>query len=357
MKVNAYIYGCGNLFCKKYQGIKQHYNLKQILDNYKEGQMVMNEQEKIEITKPNYIDRQIPIMLMREDFIKAWRELRESGISNPILFSNTISPLTEIENTLFSNGQKVYEEKGGLWYTDSDGSCYRLNEYESIYTFMKNLERRRVRSDLIKELSVNPFNRNFGFSRGLPIDRWYIEKWLSRNSSYIKGDVMEIAEDTYTRRYGQDGSYKAHILNVTPMGEGIIVGNLETGEGISGDSIDCFILTQTLGFIYDFNSVLDNLYRMLRKGGVALITTGGISQISRYDMDRWGHYWWFTSLSLKKMIENSKFGKDYVMETYGNVKVACAMLYGMAAEELTADELEYQDNDYEVLHCLVLTKR
>jgi hypothetical protein len=34
----------------------------------------------------------------------------------------------------------------------------------------------------------------------------------------------------------------------------------------------------------------------LKPGGVLLATVSGISQISRYDMYRWGDYWRFTTL-------------------------------------------------------------
>ncbi len=96
---------------------------------------------------------------------------------------------------------------------------------------------------------------------------------------------------------------------------------------------------------------------MLKDGGVGLITVAGISQISRYDMDRWGDYWRFTDLSIKKAFEEV-FGEGIVeVETYGNVLASTAFLQGISAEELTKDELFYKDNDYQMTITIKAVKR
>ena len=46
---------------------------------------------------------------------------------------------------------------------------------------------------------VTPFSREFGYDRGQPIDRYYIEQFLSAHASDVRGHVLEIADDTYTR--------------------------------------------------------------------------------------------------------------------------------------------------------------
>ena len=47
-----------------------------------------------------------------------------------------------------------------------------------------------------------PINPVFGLRRGQPVDRYYIEAFLRKNSSDIYGRVMEIGDDTYTRKFG-----------------------------------------------------------------------------------------------------------------------------------------------------------
>ncbi len=52
--------------------------------------------------------------------------------------------------------------------------------------------------------TLEPVSKVFGFDRGTPIDRVYIEDFIKKNSKYIKGVVCEIAENTYSRKFGFD---------------------------------------------------------------------------------------------------------------------------------------------------------
>jgi len=200
--------------------------------------------------------------------------------------------------------------------------------------------------------TLKPISRVFGFDRGTPIDRFYIEDFLRKNQNYITGIVCEIAEDTYSKKFGYNVE-KIEILSYTPDNEkATIIGDLTNINTLPESKIDCFICTQTLNFIYDFKSAIRGIHYILKKGGVALVTVAGISQISRYDYIRWGDYWRFTDLSMKKAF-SEVFGEENVyIETYGNVLTAVAFLHGISAEELTKDELLYKDPDYQLLICV-----
>jgi len=195
-----------------------------------------------------------------------------------------------------------------------------------------------------------PVSRIFGLDRGTPIDRFYIEQFLERNALSIRGRVLEVAEDTYTRKYGGNRVAHSDVLHVVPgTPHATIIGNLESGHGIPDEAFDCIILTQTLQFIYDFRSAAFHLHRALAPGGILLLTVPGISQISRYDMDRWGEYWRFTSLSLQRLL-GEFFPRDSVgVEAHGNILAAVSFLHGIAAEEIPGGLLENRDPDYEVL--------
>lgn len=201
----------------------------------------------------------------------------------------------------------------------------------------------------------DPISRQFGFDRGKPIDRYYIEKFLGENSSYISGTVLEIGDNAYTRAFGKN-VLKSEILNYEPSPLCTIVGDLSTGENIPSEKFDCIILTQTLQFIYDVDSALKNAYNALKPGGTILLTASGISQISRYDMDRWGEYWRFTNASLKKLIEDNSGDSKIEITSYGNVEIAKAFLEGLSCEEIPADLFSYNDNDYQVLLTAAVTK-
>jgi hypothetical protein len=196
--------------------------------------------------------------------------------------------------------------------------------------------------------SLKPISKVFALDRGTPIDRIYIEDFLEKNKECVRGVVCEIADNTYSKKYAQDVE-KFEILHYTNDNDNAtIVDDLSNIKTIPKERIDCFILTQTLNFIYDFKSAIQGLYHMLTKDGVALVTVAGISQISRYDMDRLGDYWRFTDLSIKKVFEEI-FGENNInVEVYGNVLTSTAFLQGISAEELTKEELFYKDKDYQM---------
>ncbi len=196
---------------------------------------------------------------------------------------------------------------------------------------------------------VTPLSRDFGYDRGLPIDRYYIERFLSTYASDVRGHVLEIADDTYTRRFGGGRVTKSDVLHVEETERATIVGDLSCGDHIASETFDCMILTQTLQFIYDVPAALRTAWRILRPGGVVLATVPGITPISRYDMDRWGCYWAFSSQSVHRLFEAAFPAAEIRVETHGNVLAASAFLYGLAAEDLKRRELDSHDPDFQVV--------
>jgi SAM-dependent methyltransferase len=197
---------------------------------------------------------------------------------------------------------------------------------------------------------VTPISPIFGLDRGQSIDRYYIDKFLMRHTADINGNVLEVAENRYTRRFGGERVTKSDVLHVQEGNPGAtIVADLSSSCGIAPNIFDCIILTQTLQHIYDGRAAIQTLYRILKPAGVLLATFPGISQISRYDMERWGDYWRFTTLSARKLFEEAFQSTNVRVEAYGNVLAASAFLQGIATEELRREELDHVDPDYEML--------
>jgi hypothetical protein len=197
---------------------------------------------------------------------------------------------------------------------------------------------------------TEPVSRVFGFDRGVPVDRYYIEAFLELHKSDIAGRVLEVAEATYTRRYGGNRVVYSDVLHAVPgNAEATIIGDLASGKGIPCSSFDCLVLTQTLPFIFDLTGAIRHAWDALKPRGVLLATMAGISQVSRYDADRWGDYWRLTEQSARRLFED-QFGQGSVtVRAYGNVLVACAFLQGLAVHELKRSELDYFDPDYPVV--------
>ena len=205
--------------------------------------------------------------------------------------------------------------------------------------------------------STEKMSKIFGLDRGQPIDRYYIEKFLLENKQLIKGVVLEIAENTYSKKYGNDVS-KYEILHKTADNtKATIIGDLTKLETLPKSKIDCFICTQTFNFIYNFQDAIRGSYYLLKNNGVILATVAGISQISKYDMDRWGDYWRFTTLSIEKSFADVFGAENVNVDFYGNILTSIAFLEGLASDELTNDELNYKDENYQLILTIIATKK
>jgi SAM-dependent methyltransferase len=197
---------------------------------------------------------------------------------------------------------------------------------------------------------LRPISRVFGFDRGQPIDRYYIEKFLLAHAQDIRGAVLEVGDEAYTLKFGQDRVTKRDVLHIEPdHPRATVVADLTHADGTPSDAFDCIIFTQTLQVIYDVRAAVRTLHRLLKPGGILLTTVPGISQISRFDMNRWGEYWRFTTLSTRRLFEEVFPSANVSIEAHGNVLAAVAFLNGLAAEDLRPEELDYHDADYQLL--------
>lgn len=197
---------------------------------------------------------------------------------------------------------------------------------------------------------ITPFSRVFGFDRGLPVDRYYIESFLDQHRGDIRGRVLEIGDSEYTQKFGGAQVTHSEVLHAVPGNpQATLVGDLVTGRGIPAVNFDCLILTQTLFAIFELKGAISQCYEALKPGGVLLATLPGISQISRYDLERWGDYWRFTTCSAQKLFEERFQTENLSIQAWGNVLAAMSLLQGLAANELTKEELDYRDPDYQVI--------
>jgi SAM-dependent methyltransferase len=196
---------------------------------------------------------------------------------------------------------------------------------------------------------VEPLSRHFGYERGQPVDRWYIEQFLAENAENISGAVLEVGSATYTRYFGGRRVQRSDVLNVRPGDpETTFVADLADAPTLPSGAFDCIILTQTLHLIFDLCAAVRTVHRVLRPGGVALVTVPGISPVS---LDQWSETWFWslTPLAAERLF-GDVFGPPNVeVAAKGNVASAVAFLQGRSAGELHAHELDVVDPQYPML--------
>jgi peptidoglycan/xylan/chitin deacetylase (PgdA/CDA1 family) len=195
---------------------------------------------------------------------------------------------------------------------------------------------------------LTPFSQQWGFDRGTPVDRHYIERFLEPRADLIRGRVLEMGEPRYTSMFGGQRVTEIAILEVTEGADATYTCRLEEGDEIPMESFDCIVCTHVLQYIYDVRAALKTLYRILKPGGGLLLTVPAITPTHEADQygDAW--HWSFTAASISRLCAEVFDADALEVEVFGNVLTATAFLYGLAASELTQDDLDHVDADYAV---------
>ena len=196
---------------------------------------------------------------------------------------------------------------------------------------------------------LTPVSRHFGYDRGTPVDRYYVEGFLARNRADIRGRVLEIGDNAYTLRYGGGKVVKSDVFHVDAGNrQATFVGDLADSGSLPEARFDCIILTQTLHLLFDMRAGLATLHRALTPGGVLLSTTPGISPVDSGDWgDTW--YWALTANAARRLLAERFEARNVKVTAHGNVLAATAFLQGLALEELRPADLDFNDPSYPVI--------
>lgn len=205
-------------------------------------------------------------------------------------------------------------------------------------------------------LRTTPVNPEWGFSRGVPIDRFYIENFLSKNSQMIRGNILSVGDDYYAQRYSHGALKRSDVLHISDSRNATIVADLADAPQIASNTFDCFLLIQTLQFIYDVQSAIETTHRILKPGGTVLATFSGISPLKDDEWnDSW--YWNFTAISALKMFQEYFETNEIEVGSHGNVKAATAFLHGLSVKDCGVRDLSLLDSSFPVIITVKATKR
>lgn len=197
---------------------------------------------------------------------------------------------------------------------------------------------------------TNPICQAFGFLRGEPIDRYYLNQFVEKIRPEIVGNIMEIgaiANAKAAYQLSDNASYC--VLNIEKWSEEDIVGDAHDISIIKPETFDTILLFNVLEHCYAPWIVIENIHTWLKPGGKCFASVPSAVKIHDTPQDYWrplpdAFNWMFRNFSQKEI------------RTYGNPLTVIATYHGIAKEELTTEELNTLHPDYPVITCIAATK-
>lgn len=197
-----------------------------------------------------------------------------------------------------------------------------------------------------------PFSTYFGFDRGTPIDRYYINIFFATHASSITGDILELQAAGYATRYGNNVNFIETVDIEPAFNPTYCVDLCNEGATLPLARFDCILLPNSLSFFRDMKACLRNSLRMLKPGGVIL--AAGASFVP---LDTAPEFQRFTSHGLREQIRDAVgSAAETQIHQFGSCVSSVASLLGLCAEELTSDELDQLDEHYPVTICAKIEK-
>ena len=195
---------------------------------------------------------------------------------------------------------------------------------------------------------ATPLARDWGFSRGTPVDRYYINGFLESCAADVRGNVLDVQEADNARRIGGDRVARVDVIDVDAGNpRATVVADLRCAPNVPSGAYDCIVLTQTLHLVDDMPAVVAECARLLRSGGVLLATMPCASRIAN-DYGPAHDHWRVTVPAARRLFAD-QFGPNVRVESWGNVAATAAFLYGMAVHELAPATLNFNDPHYPLL--------
>lgn len=119
------------------------------------------------------------------------------------------------------------------------------------------------------------------------------------------------------------------------------------------DQFDCIICTHVLHVISELDSMVNELYRILKPGGVLLVA---VPHVSMCDPEQ-HELWRFTPRGLELILARVFHQVDVQVRAYGNSLTAAGEIRGLVSSEFSRAELDTHDSRFAVEVCARALKR
>jgi hypothetical protein len=197
---------------------------------------------------------------------------------------------------------------------------------------------------------LRPFSDRYGYDRGTPIDRYYIERFLREHTGRIQGNVLEVKDASYTRRFG--AKVRPFVVDIDRGNpEADLHVDLNVPGSLPAEFFNCVILTQVLQFLSP-ETALANLWASIAPGGALLVTVPSMDRLDPHDHTI--DFWRWTPNGLAELLRRAEIWG--FVSGYGNVLACASALWGLSVEDLSVEELDFVDPRFPLVACAYAEK-
>jgi SAM-dependent methyltransferase len=252
--------------------------------------------------------------------------------------------------------QENYQVILSLFSRDNFTAEDELDSFEKFNQLIKHLASLGLLSPSVNTLDWGDLKRNiplcnlFGFTRGTPIDRYYLSQFISEIRADVIGNVLEVGGVIANREmYGFDNANEYHSLDIVARPGVTLVGDIHSPELLEPETLDSVVIFNVLEHCHNPWIVVQNIYNALKLGGHCFCMVPSAQRLHNMP----GDYWRPLPDGMKQLFKEFREQKLFV---YGNPQTVIASFMGISTEELSSKELDDYHPDYPVATCLIAVK-
>ena len=197
---------------------------------------------------------------------------------------------------------------------------------------------------------TEPFDETGGWSRGLPIDRALVERFLRDHAADIQGSVLEVGRAPLAAKIGGSAVRSVDVFDDDPHNARatIVADPCEAGSLPYGE-FNCCVIPDGLERWRRPDIALNSLWEPLLPGGVLLLAVRSIGCPLGWNRGGDPDQWRWTSQGLTELLIQTLGPVHASTQAFGNLTTAVASQFGLASRDLRSEELSMDDTRYPVI--------
>lgn len=184
-----------------------------------------------------------------------------------------------------------------------------------------------------------PISSDFGWSRGTPVGRYYVNKFVAEKAARLGGTILEFGESRYKACFKTVHCYQ--VIDVFPGPSVDYVCDIHDVSSVPEHHFDVIVCTQVLEHVERPVDALRQLHKLLKQDGHLICTVPFLAHIHYVPTD-------FYRFSIDAICSALEIAGFEVLEARnsGNALVTLGSLLGFCAEDFDEKEMSVVDGIY-----------